>query len=221
MSLIKKSPAYESKIPPYTIDLPEGINRDGDDTILLIGLGNPGDKYTDTRHNIGFNSVNNFAIKNDFPDWSIKKSLKSEITENKINGNKIILAKPTTYMNSSGEAVQLVKNFYKIENEKIIVIYDDVDIDFGQIRMRSGGKSAGHNGIKSLINNIGEDFTRVRIGIGPKRPAQITSEDFVLQNFTKAQQSEMNSLLQETNSILSEFSFSGGKIEPETRKFII
>lgn len=223
MSLIKKQPAYETSIPPYTIELPEGINDStGNGTFIVVGLGNNGDKYSETRHNIGFKAVNYFAERNDFPSWTTKKNLKSEISENKINGNKIILIKPTTFMNNSGEAVQLVKRFYKLENENILIVHDDVDIDFGQIRMRTDGKSAGHNGIRSVISSLNNEyFSRVRIGVGPKKPAQIPSEDFVLKNFSSAQQSEQKSLLQETSSILSEYAFSNGKLTVETRSFII
>lgn len=213
MSLIRKKPAMETSAPFYTMGL--------EDTFLIVGLGNIGKEYAGTRHNIGFDVVDHFASKQDFPDWINKKDLKCALTNNKVGNNKIILAKPTTYMNLSGEAVQAVQHFYRIENNRTLVVHDELDIDFGSIRTRVGGKSAGHNGIKAVIQHCDEDFGRVRIGVGPKKPAQIPSEDFVLKKFSKEQKDNLKLLLQEANSILSEYAYGKGELPAETRNFLI
>lgn len=213
MSLFQKKPAVENSTPFYTIDQQKPL--------LLVGLGNIGEKYEDNRHNIGFKALDHFAGKFDFPKWSEKHTMRSLISENILENSKVILAKPTTYMNSSGEAVQAVQKYYRMANAQTLIVHDDVDIDFGQIRLRIGGKAAGHNGIKSVIANCGEDFGRIRIGIGPKKPANIPSEDFVLKNFSKKEEAELSSLLQETTAILSEYCFSAGQLTSETRTFII
>ena len=213
MALFVKKPILDSNAPLYSL----GLNT----TILIVGLGNPGKEYEGTRHNIGFEVLDNFAKKQDFPEWINKKDLKSTITSHKLGSNKIILVKPTIYMNNSGEAVQAIQHFYRIDNSKTLVVHDEIDIDFGLIRTRIGGASAGHNGIKSVIQHCGDDFSRVRIGIGPKQPEQIKSEDYVLASFSKQQQENLKLLLQETNSILSEYSFSTGELPAETRSFIM
>jgi len=124
-------------------------------------------------------------------------------------------------MNNSGEAVQAVQKFYKVPQDAVLAVYDEVDITFGQIRTRVGGGAAGHNGAKSLISLIGEDFGRVRIGIGPKKPAQIDLADFVLGKFGPTHSKQLPNLLTETNSLLSEYCFGGGQLLEETRNFIV
>lgn len=213
MGLFQKKPALESVAPYYTVDEQKPL--------LIVGLGNIGEKYTDNRHNIGFKILDYFLGKFDFPKWSDKQSLRALISENTLENNKVILVKPTTYMNNSGEAVQAVQKYYKLNNQQTLVVHDDIDIDYGQIRLRIGGNAAGHNGIKSVISNCGEDFGRVRVGIGPKKPVSIPSEDFVLKNFSKKEEADVGALFQETNAILSEYCFSGGELPGETRNFII
>src|SRR5206468_6918337 len=110
-------------------------------------------------------------------DWIDKKSLKCLMSGGRLGETRVIAMKPATFMNLSGEAVQAVANFYKINPNNIVVIHDELDIDFGQIRLRVGGASAGHNGIKSVTQHIGEAYGRIRIGIGPKKPARIRSEE--------------------------------------------
>jgi PTH1 family peptidyl-tRNA hydrolase len=133
---------------------------------------------------------------------------------------RVIAIKPTTFMNLSGEAVQATSHFYKIHPDHIIVVHDELDIDFGQIRMRKGGSAAGHNGIKSVSQHIGEDYGRVRIGIGPKVPEQIDSADFVLQRFSGAEQEQMPALTREVTAYLNEIIF-GAQLTPETRSFLV
>lgn len=213
MGLFQKKPSFETSAPFYTLGL--------ETTLLIIGLGNPGSEYDGNRHNIGFDVVDNFAKKQGFESWMAKKDLKCAITSHKLGDSKIILVKPTTYMNNSGVAVQAVQRFYRLDNSKMLVVHDELDIEFGSIRTRIGGKSAGHNGIKSIISHCGEDFGRIRIGIGPKKPAQMASEDFVLAKFSKEQGSHLKLLFQETNSILSEYAYGLGELPAETRSFIV
>lgn len=189
-------------------------------TFLIIGLGNPGKEYDGTRHNIGFATIDHLAKKLDFPAWTAKKSLKCLETSQTVSGNRVILIKPTTFMNLSGEAAQAVSHFYKLAPSQILAIYDELDIPYGQIRTRIGGSSAGHNGVKSLIEHLGEDFGRIRIGIANKVSAKADGADFVLGKFSKEEQAEVPNLLQETNSILTEFIYSGD-LRTETRSFII
>lgn len=123
-------------------------------------------------------------------------------------------------MNLSGEAVQAVASFYKIAPQHTTVIHDELDIDFGQIRLRTGGSSAGHNGLKSIIQHLGEDFGRIRIGVGPKKPAQIDSADFVLQKFSAAERDQLTNLYREVNAIISEYLY-GEQLPVDTRTFLV
>ena len=132
---------------------------------LIVGLGNPGKEYDGTRHNIGFAAVDYIADKYNIELNRIK--FKGVFGEGFINGKKVILLKPTTYMNLSGESIREVINFYKISNEEVIVIYDDISLEVGRLRIRENGSHGGHNGIKSIIANLGTDvFPRVKIGVG-------------------------------------------------------
>lgn len=189
-------------------------------TILLIGLGNIGKEYDGTRHNIGFDVLDHFAASNDFPAWTKKKDLKAEITAQNLGATRVILCKPTTFMNNSGEALQAVQHFYKLSAADTTIIHDEIDIPFGQIRLRTGGGPAGHNGIKSIIAQGGEKTGRVRIGIANQFSAQADSADFVLGKFTTDEQKHLPALRQEVNSILTEYIY-GSALPVETRSFII
>lgn len=212
MALFQKQPQASDSIQYYTL----GQNK----TVLLVGLGNPGREYDGTRHNIGFASLDAFAKTNNFDPWIEKKDLKCLFASSQLGETRVILCKPTTFMNLSGEAVQAVTHFYKVPADKIVAVYDEIDIPFGQIRTRVGGSSAGHNGVKSLIQHLGENFGRVRIGIGPKIPEQMDSVDFVLAKFSSEQQAQLKHLTQETSAILSEYIY-GGQLQHETRSFIV
>ena len=132
---------------------------------LIVGLGNPGKEYDGTRHNIGFAAVDYISDKYNIELNRIK--FKGVFGEGFIEGKKVILLKPTTYMNLSGESIREVINFYKISNEEVIVIYDDISLEVGRLRIREKGSHGGHNGIKSIIANLGTDvFPRVKIGVG-------------------------------------------------------
>lgn len=136
---------------------------------LIVGLGNPEEEYSNTRHNMGFNAINKLANQYEI---EIKKSKFQGLYENgMIEGQKVILIKPQTYMNLSGNCVKEFVDFYKIEKENVIIIYDDMDIEPGEIKIRKKGSSGGHNGMKSIIQMLGtEEFPRIRIGIGRPSP---------------------------------------------------
>lgn len=210
MALFQRKPDTTSP-PLYSL----GLNR----TVIIVGLGNPGKEYDGTRHNIGFACLDALTSKQEFDPWMEKKDLKCQLTSRLIGSTRVIAVKPTTYMNLSGEAVQAVGNFYKVAPEQTVVLHDELDIPFGQIRTRMGGGSAGHNGIKSILQHCGENFGRIRIGIGPKTPEQIDSADFVLTTFTPDQRAEMPALLKEAQAILTEYIY-GETLPAETRSFI-
>lgn len=213
MGLFQRRPQVSDPVNYITV----GLNK----TILVVGLGNPGAEYDGTRHNIGFECIDEFVAKNtDMGGWVAKKDLKCLMSTGRMGETRVIAIKPATFMNLSGEAVQAVSDFYKVHPNQTVVIHDELDINFGQIRTRVGGASAGHNGIKSIIKHIGEDFGRVRIGVGPKTPEQIDSADFVLGKFTKAQQADIPALRRETNALLTEYVFAG-VLPADTRSFLL
>lgn len=212
MGLFQKRPDIGNNLPAYSI----GLQR----TLLIVGLGNIGKEYDGTRHNIGFACLDALASSQGFDGWTVKKDLKCQLTSQTLGDNRVILIKPTTFMNLSGEAVQTVMSFYKLPLDSVVAVYDDLDVDFGSIRTRQGGGAAGHNGVKSLIQHIGEDFGRIRVGIGPKTPEQIDSANFVLTTFDKSEQEQMKNLLQETSALLSEYIFSA-MLPTETRRYIV
>ncbi len=213
MGLFQERPSTGDNAPLYTT----GMNK----TVLVVGLGNIGKEYNNTRHNIGFKIVDFFAAKHSFDPWVSKKDQFCWTTSKTIGATRVILCKPTTYMNESGRALQVVQRFYKIANSSTLAVYDELDIDFGQIRTRTGGGSAGHNGVKSLIAHCGEDFGRLRVGIGPNSSSHIDSASFVLAAFGKKQTEMIQLLLIEANAILSEYVHSAGQLQEETRSFIV
>lgn len=189
--------------------------------ILIIGLGNPGDEYETTRHNLGFMCLDEFIDKNsEMQPWINKKDLKCLLSVGQMGASRVIAIKPQTYMNLSGEAVQAVAQFYKINIDQIVVVHDELDVDFGNIRVRTGGSSAGHNGIKSVSKAIGDNYSRIRVGIGPKHPEKMKSEDFVLQNFSKEEQSHISDLKKEVNAMLNEYIYSG-ELPHDTRNVLV
>lgn len=150
---------------------------------IIVGLGNPGSKYAGTRHNIGFHAIDKIADAFLIPVET--KKHKALIGKGKIGIETVILAKPQTYMNNSGESVRELADFYKAEPEDIIILFDDISLDVGQLRIRAKGSAGGHNGIKSIIAHLGtNEFPRVKIGVG-ERPAWQDLADYVLGRFTK------------------------------------
>lgn len=159
---------------------------------LIVGLGNPGREYENTRHNIGFDAIDVIADKYNIEVSRIK--FKGVYGEGFVNGEKVILLKPTTYMNLSGESVREVMDFYKLSEEDILVIYDDVSLDVGRIRIREKGSAGGHNGIKSIIANIGTDvFSRIKVGVGKPQGDLVKH---VLGAFSKEDREGLNKVLE-------------------------
>lgn len=212
MGLIRENPFTGASTQFYTV----GLNS----TVLVVGLGNVGKEYESTRHNVGFACLDVFAELNGFSNWIDKKDLRCLLTSHMLGATRVIAIKPTTMMNLSGEAVQKVAAFYKIAPQSIVVVHDELDIPFGQIRTRVGGGSAGHNGIKSVTQHLGEGYGRIRVGIGPKTPEQMDSADFVLARFATTEQGHMKALTQEVNVLLNEYIFSGS-LPHDTRNFTL
>lgn len=209
MALFQRQPQTDVA-PIFTLGLQK--------TILIIGLGNPGKQYEATRHNIGFTCLDALADKQDFEPWIDKRDLKSHLTTKQLGNTRVILAKPTTFMNLSGEAAQAICHFYKIPQSDVVAVYDEYAIPFGQIRTRVGGEAAGHNGVKSLIQHLGADFGRLRIGINAESPMQMS--DFVLAKFSPDEAEQMPALTREVNAMLSEYIYGAGLVH-ETRSFIV
>lgn len=151
---------------------------------IIVGLGNPGNKYDNTRHNIGFALID--AIAHTYNISVIENKHRALIGKGMINGVKVILVKPLTYMNVSGESVRSVVDYYKIdETSQLIILYDDISLEVGQLRIREKGSAGGHNGIKSIIEHLGDNvFLRMKIGVGNK-PKGYDLADYVLGHFTE------------------------------------
>jgi PTH1 family peptidyl-tRNA hydrolase len=180
---------------------------------LLVGLGNPGYQYKNTKHNIGFEIIEYFINNNKniiytkslkfqgiFYEVILKKELPKE-------ANKFLMLMPLTYMNLSGISVKQVVDFYKINTNEIIVIHDDMDIKIGEFKIKFNGGSAGHNGIQSIINYIGKDFYRIRIGIN--RPQDKNYKDYVLNKFSPEELIEIKNLLPKVNIIIENIILEG------------
>lgn len=161
---------------------------------LFVGLGNPGDKYTNNRHNAGFMVLD--AIQDNYPEFSpFRSKFQGQLSEGRLENTKILLLKPTTYMNNSGQSVVQAAKFYKIDADKIVVFHDEIDIAPETVRVKQGGGNAGHNGLKSIQAHLGTpDFWRVRIGIGRGHPQGQVS-NFVLDDFSKAEQEWLHPLV--------------------------
>lgn len=163
-----------------------------DQIILLVGLGNPGKKYEKNRHNIGFMAIDQIADEYGFP--AFRSKFQGELSEKNINGSKVILLKPQTYMNESGQSVQAAAKFFKLNPDQIYVFHDELDFDPAKIRFKTGGGNAGHNGLKSMQKHLGTpDFHRIRLGIGhPGHKDRVSG--YVLSDFAKADQDWLETL---------------------------
>ncbi|HZG79349.1 MAG TPA: aminoacyl-tRNA hydrolase [Brevibacillus sp.] len=157
---------------------------------VVIGLGNPGKKYEDTRHNAGFMAIDKIS-----ENWGIPVSsnkFRALIGEGRAQGEKVLLVKPQTYMNLSGESIAEILRFYKLTPEDLVVIFDDLDLPTGQLRLREKGSAGGHNGIKSMIQHLGtQEFKRIKVGIGRPEPGRSVS-DYVLQAFPSGERKEID-----------------------------
>ncbi len=177
-------------------DEPTMSQQDDSFITLVVGLGNIGKEYSNTRHNFGFSVVDAYQKENSFPAWQDKPKFKALITEDFVNGKKVILAKPTTLYNLSGESVRTLKDFYKLSNKDIVVIHDELDLPFSTVKEKHGGGSAGSNGLKSIISHIGEDFKRIRIGIKNETLEKFDPADFVLSKFSPAEKKQLGEIIQ-------------------------
>ncbi|MGL4484781.1 MAG: aminoacyl-tRNA hydrolase [Anaerovoracaceae bacterium] len=161
---------------------------------LIVGLGNPGLKYHKTRHNVGYMVIDKLA-KNLGVKIS-KKKYNGLIAETLINGERVVLLKPATYMNLSGDSVLMAKKYLNLENEKIVIIYDDIDLETAAIRIREKGGAGTHNGMRSIISKLGDgNFPRVRVGIGNRE--RIPLDSFVLGKFTRIEEKKMMNAIDE------------------------
>ena len=159
---------------------------------LLVGLGNPGPKYQGNRHNIGFMAVDEMVRRHGFSSW--RKRFQGETSEGQFAGEKVLVLKPMTYMNESGRSVGAAMSFYDIDPAQVIVLYDELDLEPGKVRVKLGGGAAGHNGIRSMIAHVGPHFQRVRIGIGHPGDKNLV-HPHVLSDFAKADRAWVEPLI--------------------------
>jgi len=167
--------------------------QNNDNLFLIAGLGNPGRKYSNTRHNIGFMAINRLAERSGLQLNRIEQN--AIITRGALTEHKVLLVKPQTFMNESGRAVGALSRYYHIPPERILAICDDLDLPYGKIRLRPGGGSAGHKGIRSITQHLGtQNFPRLRVGIG-RPPGQMDPADYVLRRFARDEEELMDLLL--------------------------
>lgn len=171
---------------------------------LIVGLGNPGEKYSQTRHNIGWLFID--YLSKIYGIDVEKNKCDSLVGETKVNGEKIILAKPLTFMNLSGNAVVKLKKWYKVDNKDILIIFDDIDIPFGTFRYREKGSGGSHNGMKNIVQMLStEEISRLRIGLGGLKHEKQDMADFVLQKFKKDELKNLEDIFFEASKKIEEF----------------
>ena len=174
---------------------------------LLIGLGNPGREYANTRHNFGFMAIDRLAVR--LNARGMKVQSKAIVMDSKYEDHKLILAKPQTYMNLSGQSVQGLAHFYKIPNENLMILSDDLDLPFGTIRIRASGGPGGQRGLSSILEKLGtKDIPRMRLGIG-RPPGRMDPADYVLQNFSRDDLKSLSELLDRAADAALEFVTNG------------
>ncbi len=177
---------------------------------LIVGLGNTGKKYENTYHNMGFWALDEFARKNDIKITKSKNN--ALIFEGKIGSKKVILVKPTTYMNNSGLAVRALMDKFKINSENVLVVYDDIDLPKGVVRFRNSGSAGTHNGMKSIISHINtQNFPRIRVGID--KDERIPLADYVLSKVNGASKKQLKAAIEESANLIEEFIKNDGKLE--------
>lgn len=170
---------------------------------FIIGLGNIGGEYENTRHNAGFMTINSYAHTSELGEWQDKPRFQAHIIQDQKNG--VFYIKPTTYMNLSGQTIAMGMAFYNVKAEDILIIHDDVDIQFGKIRVRQGGGDGGHNGIKSLPKSVQENAWRLRIGVKNEHFDTTDTAKFVLDKFSKKELGEFSPITNVTNTIIDKF----------------
>ena len=149
---------------------------------LIAGLGNRGERYKQTRHNVGFMAADSISKCYNFT-WNHKPKFSADITSGNIDKHKVVICKPATFMNLSGVAILAIMSYYNIELKNLIVLHDDIDLDLGKIKCKTGGSNAGHNGLKSIDEKVGRDYFRVRIGIGRPNNNKMSIANYVLSDF--------------------------------------
>lgn len=186
---------------------------------LIFAQGNPGPEYSSSRHNIGFLVLDNFKNEHNLPEFKLKTKFQAEITEFEQGGEKIILAKPQTFYNQTGLSARAIADFYQINPENILVVHDELVLDFGKIRIRQGGSDAGNNGIKSLNSHLGPRFWHLKIGIKNSQKELIDDADFVLGKLTKKEKGTLEKTISpEINQIIHDF--IAGQIEPTSKTLL-
>ncbi len=186
--------------------------------ILIVGLGNPGRKFNRTRHNIGFRVLDDLSKENDFSDFKLLKKFNSLISEGEISGKKILLVKPQTFMNKSGQAVKLLIKNLKLKIKNLFVVHDDIDLPLGKIKIIKNRGSAGHKGVESIIREMAtKNFVRFRIGIQPQKGKPKNPENFVLQKFSKNEEKIIKKVIKKSCNALKTALTEG--IEKSMTKF--
>lgn len=173
-------------------------------SLIVVGLGNPGAQYDDTRHNAGFRALDLLADSYGTKAWEDKQKFLSHIMEARIVTVPILLVKPTTYMNRSGEAVKKLLDFYKVDAAAILILSDDIDLPLGETRLRSSGGPGTHNGLRSIVDHIGESFPRIRIGVGAQKPGEDLST-YVLSKPPAAERKIMEESISKVPEMVREF----------------
>ncbi len=171
---------------------------------IIIGLGNPGEKYQSTRHNVGFLTLNQLAKDIEAGPWQTSKKMEADLATKNYSGEKIILAKPQTFMNRSGESVKKMSQYYKTNPEEMVVIHDDIDIPLGEIRIQQNRSAAGHKGVQSIIDQIqSQNFIRLRLGIKPQEKPEQT-EKFVVQKFLPEEKELIKKTIEKASRLIQE-----------------
>lgn len=166
------------------------------DYLCIVGLGNIGAQYDQTRHNIGFDVLDAFVQYNNFPPFSHNKKFFASISSAVIDGQKIMCIKPSTFMNLSGDSVRAIMKYYNAKPHQFCIIYDDKDMDFGKLRYRLEGSAGGHNGIKSIIPVLTKSFARIKIGVGNEKLQYMDTADFVLSRFSSDEKKQLPQIIE-------------------------
>lgn len=187
-----------------------------DDRWLVVGLGNPGDRYAQTRHNVGADIVRHLATR-EHASFSVNKRTRCAVAETTVAGHRFVLAIPDTYMNRSGGPVQSVSAWYKVPVEQIIVCHDDLDLEVGALRLKRGGGHGGHNGLRDIDQALGSrDYLRVRIGIG-RPPGQMAARDHVLRRFPPTDRATITAISDDAAAAIVALATDG--LEPAQNRF--
>lgn len=178
--------------------------------IIIIGLGNPGEKYKNTRHNVGFMTVDEFAKKNNFPEFKLQKKANVLVSEHILGNEAVVLSKPQTFMNDSGKAVKQLTSDTEAKMADLVIVHDDIDLIIGKIKIVKERGSAGHKGVESIIKNIGNDgLIRFRVGIAEQTPQQslgkLRAKKIVLKKFSEGEQKIIDEAIQKTTDALDLF----------------